>query len=226
MKRVLVCIPSVHAEKLPYTLESLEAQDYGNYGIRVLKNNTNLPIAESWNGCFQFIGHDYLIIAHDDDVYHKEFISSQVKFLEENQDCVAVFCGMRKPNGENINLPKQLKNKISLSELVHYTAMNWRFPLTAPTFTVRIWTAESCGVFDTKLIYALDMDYYLRLAKFGKIGFNAQVLCDYNPRGYRKDYLHEFFSVLEKYPLSPLEKISLRVFRFGLWLKYGKKERK
>ncbi|MFH1470369.1 MAG: glycosyltransferase [Candidatus Micrarchaeota archaeon] len=218
------------------TIESVLAQDYENLSIIVIDNGSTdetqgivgsfkdkrlackrfdktLPPCENWNRCFGLAKGDYLAIYHSDDIYEKDAASKEVEFLEKNRDCVAVFSsatlisGSGKKIGETSRPGAFSKGKADARELLAFSMRSGYFPLICPTFMVRMSAVEKCGAFDCSgYKFAFDMDYYLRLAEFGEIGFLEQKLIRYRQHPLQGsvrfndviDTQREFFQILEK----------------------------
>ncbi|MGJ0334210.1 glycosyltransferase [Aliarcobacter cryaerophilus] len=117
---VCICIPNYNNEKtISETLDSLVNQTYKNIiikifdnastdnsmkilkeyekkhsNIQVFQNETNIGGEGNFNKCIQNLEGEYGALYHSDDVYEPTIVEEQVKFLLENQKCVAVSTDM------------------------------------------------------------------------------------------------------------------------------------
>ena len=117
---VCICIPNYNNEKtISETLDSLVNQTYKNIiikifdnastdnsmkilkeyekkysNIQVFQNKTNIGGEGNFNKCIQNLEGEYGALYHSDDVYEPTIVEEQVKFLLENQKCVAVSTDM------------------------------------------------------------------------------------------------------------------------------------
>lgn len=120
-KKVVICIPIHNAAlTLGETLDSLLAQDYPIYKIKLFNNASNditsevigrythtypqievytnqtlVSAEDNFTNCLNAAEGDYTTIAHSDDLYDTNFISESVKAFAHNNECVAVFCHAR-----------------------------------------------------------------------------------------------------------------------------------
>jgi glycosyltransferase involved in cell wall biosynthesis len=234
--KVSVCIPAYNSSRyIGETISSLLAQSYPNLEIIVIDNDSTdgtleaimgfsdnrlickhfdklLPPCENWNRCFGLANGEYVAVYHSDDIYEKDAISKGVEFLEKNNECAAVFSSATLISGVgreigSIGRPQFFSSgKADAKELVDFSVRNGYFPLICPTFLARASAVKKCGKFDCSFKYAFDMDYYMRLLEFGKIGILEEKLIRYRQHPLQgsvrlndvMDTQREFFVILER----------------------------
>ena len=113
------CIQSLLEQtvKSNIIMETSTPNDY----IKNIANKYNLPlvinegekgIAQDWNYGVSQTKTDYVTVAHQDDIYEKNYLEEIVKYLEKKKDFVIAFTDYREvKNGETIPLNTNLKIK-------------------------------------------------------------------------------------------------------------------
>ena len=115
---ISVCMPVFNGQRfLAHTLDSLLAQDYGNFEIVILDNistdNTKniclsyakkdarvryiiddiqVGVSDGHNRVAQYARGQYFMVACDDDVYEPDCLSKLFEIIDNNQDIGLVFC--------------------------------------------------------------------------------------------------------------------------------------
>ncbi len=243
MKEVVVCIPTYNAEStIAQTIESLMIQDYPikkikifdnqstdrtaqiitqfiskNSTIELSINETNVGAEGNFTKCIQAAEGDYCAIAHADDLYNPNYISTSIKALEAHPDCVASFCGAYEVDASGVTTgerfyPSELKDKeisiLSLNDLLGLTFKYANF-ITCPSVMVRsnvyknnikFWNGE-------RFKSSADLDVWLRLTQFGNIlGIKDKIMryrvaeASYSFRIAKKRITrHDIFLVLDHY---------------------------
>ena len=113
------CIKSLLEQtvKSNIIMETSTPNDY----IKNIANKYNLPlvinegekgIAQDWNYGVSQTKTDYVTVAHQDDIYEKNYLEEIVKYLEKKKDFIIAFTDYREiKNGETIPLNTNLKIK-------------------------------------------------------------------------------------------------------------------
>jgi len=212
-QKVSVCIPIYNGgEYLRQTLESVLRQDYKNLEviisdncstdntreivqsfidgrIRYHRNPRTVGCTKNWNRCIALAKGEYIAIFHADDVYSKEMVSKEAAFLDKNKDCAAVFSAAIVIDDKGAKLwewkrPPELSEKTDKKELINFFINEAYEPFMCPSFMARKSAMKKTGLFDCKTnLSAFDVDYYVRLANNGKIGFLAEKLMNYRQHG-------------------------------------------
>ena len=192
MKQTLVsiCIPSYRQPKLvKRCLNSILKQEHKNYEVIVtddspdnsvekivekfekmmnlqyLKNNKRKGTPENWNYAMKFASGKYIkIIHHDDWLSNVHSLSKYVDILDHNPDTDFVFSAsnafkmngklsfVHSPNDLQIEMLKKYKDILFFGNFIG-----------APSCT--IFRKSSNIVFDNKLKWLVDIDFYIRLLK-------------------------------------------------------------
>jgi glycosyltransferase involved in cell wall biosynthesis len=132
------------------------------------KPNGGLP--EALNSGFAHATGKYFTWTSDDNAYRPGAISAMVRELELDQEAVMVFANYREIRDDGT--PGNVKITGPASDL------NRRNTIGA-CFLYRREAARQVGEYDAKLELAEDFDYWVRLAKVGKLVHLARTLYDY-----------------------------------------------
>jgi glycosyltransferase involved in cell wall biosynthesis len=208
MIKVSILIPTFNrAKRLKKAIESGLSQDYENLEIVVsdnnstdntyeiitefledkrfkyYKNNTNIGMVNNWKkGIFELISGDYFIILNDDDYLIKnDYISKAVKIIEENKDISLVqsygyHC--EKNNAKKVELPflevedgkivfMQLFKRKHITSNVSNILFNRKLVMKSNSLS-------------NKYNLCTDMEMFLKLCLFGKVGLVKEFSSVYN----------------------------------------------
>lgn len=141
--------------------------------IKFIKNTENLGIVAARNTGLDLAQGKYIAVMDADDVSHPDRLEKQVKYMDENPDCV--ICGSwihffpdaeRKGKGRH-------KSEISFLDLIHGWCLNH------PTIMFR----NSDIRYDPSFPVSEDFDLYSRMIHFGKIHNIQEELLDYRWHG-------------------------------------------
>ncbi|KIM09154.1 MAG: hypothetical protein KU28_00490 [Sulfurovum sp. PC08-66] len=213
---VCICVPNYNNEKtLSQTLDSLVNQTYPNIIIKVfdnastdgsieilrayeakypylhvIQNETNIGGEANFTKCIENMEGDYSAVYHSDDLYLPQMVESQVDFLENHLDCVAVSTHAQTIDGNSTltgerYLPDEYthqKFKIFDDEIALLkTTLKHGNIITCPSVMAR------CDVYKNKIAFwngkeyltSADLDVWLRLASYGKFAFLTTALMQY-----------------------------------------------
>lgn len=210
-------------------------EETGAKHLSCIRFDELVPPSKNWSRAFAIAKEGYVAIYHSDDMYEQNAVSAEAGFLTANPECGAVFSAWSMISGKGEKLgeterPKEFSSgKISAKELIEFSTKNGYFPLLCPSFMVRLDTAKKCGAFDPTFRYAFDMDYYMRLFGFGKLGFIADKVTRYRQHRFQAvvrmseslDTQKEFFVILDreikKHNIALLPDVSRRFEAHRRW---------
>lgn len=200
--------------------------------MRLIVNEKNIGAANNWNKCIENIDGDYFCIYHADDVYHSDIVSKEVNYLNTNFDYGLVFT-------ESVHIDENgnVKGKFEIPlryadkglcgfEDISECMLTYGNIMLCPSVMFR--SNLFYGVnyrFDSKLRYAFDLDFYINIGKFHKIGFIKEKLIKYRLFSnsstsyrsllkYKNTMYDEFIMILTKYCEKENRKDLLRDKRF------------
>lgn len=174
--------PNKHIEKL--------AQ---KYEIKLYVNEGESGIGQDWNFGVSQTNTKYITVAHQDDIYNKNYLEEITNKINDGQDFVIAFSDYREiKNGKEIKLTKNLKIKKILlfplrifkkSKFIRRRILSLGNPICCPSVTInkRI-TGEN--PYKIELKCDLDWDTWDRMADYNE-GFL------YIPKELMKHRIHE-----------------------------------
>jgi glycosyltransferase involved in cell wall biosynthesis len=185
---------------LARTLESLLAQDYANLeivvsesestdntaqvadtyadrGVRCVRN----PGADNWNYVLAYalsLGRPLIALFHADDLYAPTMVSRQVGFLQAHPEVCSVFTMSQRIDEEDrpirmgiTRLPDDLRGRDCFTFPTLFNAiLKYTDFISTPTLMARRGTLEAMDGFDPQFVSAVDLDLWLRMARYGPIG--------------------------------------------------------
>lgn len=192
MSRVTVAIPTYNGARfLPETIRSLRAQTLGDFsllviddassdgsaqiagstGVRVERNAQRLGLAANWNRALDLCQSEYLVIAHQDDVYEPTFLATMLALIDEHPRAIAAHCKAEAidEHGRAIAHPAALyKDRFwprgarvveRDDELAILRQGNY---VIAPSAMLRMSLVRQRGPFDERFAFVTDWEYWLR----------------------------------------------------------------
>lgn len=169
------------------TDRSLEiASSFADSRIRVLRNATNLGFGGNWNRCLTEARGHYIKILPQDDLLHPDCLSKQAAVLDQDtqQGVALVFCArtiigprgqahMRRGYGRR-------QSRLSGTEIARRTARSGTNPVGEPGAVMfRHDAARRAGLFNGERPFVIDIDYWLRLLKFGQAVYLPEALASF-----------------------------------------------
>jgi glycosyltransferase involved in cell wall biosynthesis len=202
--KVAVCLPTFNkAHYLPTAVESVLAQDFGDYEllivddgstdhtaeavrgyldsrIRYIRNPQNIGLVGNWNRCLELARADYVIIFHDDDAMLPALLRREVEVLDSNPEVVLVHAAAQAIDGKGALLcvpaPHAWPARTSgLDFVARYWSLN-ESHIVMPSAMFRRSLAFKLGAFNPDLKYSADADLWQRLAFVGQVAFLDEVL--------------------------------------------------
>lgn len=216
---VSVIINCFNGEKfLRETLESLKNQTYQKYELvfidncstdatakiaksfddrlKYYKTDKNIPLGEARNYGLQRCKGEYIAFLDSDDLWDENKLKLQVEVFEKNPETVIVVS-----NNYVLNMMTNHREicitdaKTGIVEFSKF-AINYKYGLSA--FMIRKSAIKSMAFyFDTRLSYAEEFDFFLRLAMHGTVFYMSNVLATYR--------LHEKMHSLKLKESIPVE---------------------
>lgn len=163
------------------------------YNLPIFINTGKSGIGEDWNFGVSITNTDYVTVAHQDDIYNKNYLEEIVKYLDKGKDFVIAFSDYREiKNGEQINLTKNLKIKKVLlfpirifrkSKFIKKLIISLGSSICCPSVTVNTKITGKTP-YETNLKCDLDWDTWYKMAKY-----NESFL--YIPKELMKHRIHE-----------------------------------
>ncbi len=131
---------------------------------------------------------DIIILMDSDDICMPDRFEKQLRYLEENPDCVAVGSKILLIDTEDLPIT-EMGNKFSHEE-IDSTNMSGDSIFFQPTVALRKAAVEQVGGYREEFPCAEDFDLFLRLAEIGKLANIPEVLLKYRQHLSSIGYLH------------------------------------
>jgi glycosyltransferase involved in cell wall biosynthesis len=196
--------------------------------IRILANAENLGFGGNWNRCLAEAQGRYIKILPQDDLLHRDCLGRQAAVLDDDgQGSVAlVFCARSiiGPTGRAYMNRGFAASGCSQSgaEMARRTARRGTNPIGEPGAVLfRSTAARAAGPFNGARPFVIDIDYWLRLLKFGTAVYLPEVLASFRvSRGSQsvrmaRRQAAEFTAYLDELNRSALYPLSAADLRIG-----------
>lgn len=142
-------------------------KSYNDSRIKIINNEINLGFVKSLNKAINYAKGKYIARIDDDDYWiDKDKLLKQVKFLEDNQDCVLVGCGGIKIDNRDKELKKFLFPKED-EEIRKMLLITNPFIHASVVYLKEAW--EKVNGYDESLKLSQDFDLWAKLGKIGKM---------------------------------------------------------
>jgi glycosyltransferase involved in cell wall biosynthesis len=212
MNRVTVVIPTYNGSRfLGQTIESLLEQTYphlaliclddastdgsaeiaaavGGGRVRIVRNEQRIGLAANWNRARELCQSEYLVIAHQDDLYEKTFAASLALMLDTHGNAFAAHAKAMTidADGRRTNDPAgrykdrfwfgaEPQERSPLEDLEILRTGNY---VIAPAVMFRTAAMDAIGPFDDRYQFVTDWDYWLRglFAGYTLVGTHARLV--------------------------------------------------
>ena len=167
-----IIINDASTDRSPEILEQ-----YGDSRLRIINNNENLGLSSSLNIGLQHVQGEFVARMDADDVAHPERLALQLEFLETHADYVLVGSSYKLIDeaGTVLEIHRKPMDHTELLWLTHT-----RTPLEHASVTYRYPPRGQQQLsYDEQYRTAQDLDFWIRLLKFGKGAVLPQVLLSY-----------------------------------------------
>jgi glycosyltransferase involved in cell wall biosynthesis len=206
------------------------------YNITILINSNGGSIAKDWNFAINQGSGDLIVLAHQDDLYEKEFAKDYLHFYDEHPSAGLIFCQMDELiNGQLIRNGKREKIKNLLRRFAFgknsIIADLWAYrrllgfgcpvPCPAVAFSKRV---TKNLIFSDQFSVNLDWDTWVRLAsKKVPFGYIRKVLMTHRIHSDAETQIGIIEKRREKEDLQlfslfwppPIAKLLLALYKFG-----------
>ena len=207
------------------------ARSYADPRIRILQNERNLGFGPNWNRCLDEVRGSYIKILPHDDLLHPRCLAEQVRSLDGDLDhsIALVFCARHVigPSGRLIVTRGLHRSKPSFTglDMARQTARRGTNPIGEPGAVLfRASAAKAAGHFNETRPFVIDIDFWLRLLKFGNAIRLPEALASFRispnshsvkiARQQASDY-YAFLDDLKRNNLYPLSRTDLQIGRLA-----------
>lgn len=164
------------------------------------KTRPNKGLCLTLNEALDWCQGKYFSGVASDDVMLKEKITTQVQYLEDNQQCVAVFGGIELIDSDGNRVSKRI-NKFRVYDFVDLFMHDHELP--APTQLIVLQKIKDVGMFKSGFILE-DWYMWLKLAQLGELHYLSECFALYrqhdNNISKKVDIMHEGrFQVINEY---------------------------
>ncbi len=151
--------------------------------IKIIQNKINVGMVKNWNILLENSRGEYIQFVCADDILEKDCLERKVEVLNKNKDMSLVFSSTKiiDKNGKCL-LVRKLgnKDKIFNGQKFGKKSFRCRNIYGEPSnvmFKRNI--SKEIGIFNEKLSYTPDWEYWIRLSKKGKVGYINQALSNF-----------------------------------------------
>ena len=194
---VSVCIPTYNnAEYIKETIECVLKQTYNNIELIVVDdqskddtvaviksieddrlklyiNEENLGMSGNWNRCMELCTGEYIKLICADDLIHETLIEKEVAAMEQHPEVLLVESDTQfvDKNGKAKGFYKRYrKSGVVEGREISKVCVRTRDQFGAPLANlIRRSAYEQCGGFDPSFFYIVDYDFFMTIAKRGKV---------------------------------------------------------
>ena len=162
------------------------AASFADPRIRLLTNEKNLGFGGNWNRCLSEAQGSYIKILPQDDLLHPGCLQSQVEAFERDEKgaLALVYCARQiiGPSGR-VHMRRSAGRSTQIStgaEIARRTARLGTNPIGEPGAVLfRRSAARAAGAFNGEHPFVIDIDYWLRLLRFGDALYMPDALASF-----------------------------------------------
>lgn len=169
------------------TYEVLEEYARKDSRVRIFRNEKNLGMSGNWNRCLELCTGDYLKLVCADDLLDPQMIEKEIKVLEKYPDVVLVGSDTRLIDlqGHYKGWYKRYKHSgaIDGSIVARKGFFRWDYFGAPQANTFRRSAFEQVGGFSSEFHYIVDYDFFVNVAKLGRIYIIHEPLNYFRVRG-------------------------------------------
>jgi glycosyltransferase involved in cell wall biosynthesis len=208
MEKVSICMPTYNGEKyIKQTIDSILNQSFKDYEVifvddgstddtckiiesynnkkfRLIKEKNSGSMVKNWNRCFKYAKGEYIIFVFQDDLIAKDCLEKKVKLLDENPDVVFCYSASSIINDEgNKIITRRYFNKDTIidgKDLISRSFNRGENIFGEPSnILFRKEICDKAGAFCDRLNYTPDLEYYLKIVKYGKVAYINEDLTNF-----------------------------------------------
>ncbi|MDB2572111.1 glycosyltransferase family 2 protein [Schleiferiaceae bacterium] len=149
--------------------------------LKIRYSDTKLTIAESWlraSSC----GHGkYFMLMHDDDLLSEKFVDSFKRFVEANEECVLIHTGAKIIDSRDSELrtTNLTYPRVMTGDDFFRHHLEGEISFICPSVIYNRTLVPNHLEWNKNLPFTLDVEYFLRCTRYGKIGFINQSIFKY-----------------------------------------------
>lgn len=148
------------------------------------RNSQNLGPEGNWNQALAAARGRYVKLFHQDDLLAPDCLARQVAAMETRPEVVLAFCRRKIVDARGRLLlsrgPGWSEGKVELATAARACALKGCNLLGEPSAVLlRTEVARAIGGFDSSIPYLVDLDYWLRMMRFGPAWYDDQPLASF-----------------------------------------------
>lgn len=154
---------------------------YKDNRIKYILNEDNLGMVGNWNKALCVCQEKYITIFHDDDIMMKDYLNHVVMLYNKNPNIIFLHTGAVIINSEGKNIGIKLGNwEESVQGLEFFKSHLIKGGLIfAPSVTLKVEKLPRFEKFDENLPFTSDVNFWLRISKYGDVGYINKPLIKY-----------------------------------------------
>lgn len=217
--------------------EIIQSYSSSDLRIKAIRQSTNIGIVSNYNFCFNLSQGQYIELFGSDDYFHPECLFKLVDLMNNNPRLSMATCAKNLvyPDGrKEISRPFEGEEIISGEQVGRQFITTLINPISSP---VLFRASLKENGFDSKINIFGDVDYWIRLLKFGDLGYLNEALFDYSIRemsetyksfsdlGYSIDILRILEKHGERFAISHTDQIKIGTKRIQEMFEFARSDR-
>jgi glycosyltransferase involved in cell wall biosynthesis len=156
-------------------------ESFSSDKIKYIVNESNLGMVGNWNRALETGNNDLLNIFHDDDMLEPDFVSKVLDFYDKHSDVIFLHTAVTIIDNENKKIKQQVSNySIIMSGLDFFILyLKKGVCVICPSVVIDRSKIPSNVYFDTSLPFTADLNFWIRISKFGMVGYINERLLRY-----------------------------------------------
>lgn len=154
-------------------------ESFSSDKIKYIMNETNLGMVGNWNRALETGSNNFLNILHDDDILEPNFVCKVLDFYEKNSEVIFLHTAVTIINNENEKIKQQISNYSNIMNGLDFFILYLKkgVSIICPSVVIDRSKIPNNIYFDTELPFTADLNFWIRISKFGMVGYiNEQLL--------------------------------------------------